>query len=141
MWCVGTISRILHKKAWLPGKAVIGAATGQSWFISLTSGSLGGEIQFGVHEHAVPAHRKLGLAGCTCLHALGRWLVSPHMVLCRSVQALTSWQSMNSPEDHQQCRFEAVAAMQSVEENIPKVPLCVYLRASSSCEVSLPLCF
>lgn len=139
MCCVGTVSCVLHKTAWLPGKAVTGSATRQSWIFSLTSGSLRGEIQFSAPKHAVPAHGKLGLAGCPCLPALGRYLVSLHMVLRRSVQTLTSRQSMNSPGDRRQRRFEAVAAVQAAEENIPSVPLCGCRWASYSSEVSLPL--
>lgn len=74
MCCVGTSSCVLHKKTQLPGKAVIGTATRHSWVFSLMRGSLGGEIQFSIHKHAVPAYRKLGLAGCKCLRPLGRYL-------------------------------------------------------------------
>lgn len=108
------------------------------WVFSLVSGSLRGEIQFSIRESAIPAHRKLGIAGCKYLHTLGRYLC---MVLCRRVQALTTWQRMNSLKHLQQSRFEVGAALQSVEENIPNVLLCICLWASFLSEVSLPLHF
>lgn len=73
MCCIGTISCVLHKEAWLPGKAVIGTASGQSCVFSLEGGSLRGEIQFSIHKRAIPAHRKLGLAACKYLCALGKY--------------------------------------------------------------------
>lgn len=60
---------------------------------------------------------------------------------CVGVCRLTLWGSRSSPEDCQQCRLEAEAAVQSVEENIPNVPLCICFWASFCSEVSLPPCF
>lgn len=121
MHCVGTISVSCRRK---PGFQV-GLLPGHSWVSSLAGGSLRGEIQSSLHKHAAHA-QKAGVC----------WLLMPprsgeeSTQCCVGVCTLTLWGSRSSPEDCQQCRLEAVAAVHSVEENIPNTPLCICLWAS-----------
>lgn len=129
----------LQKEAWLPGGAVPWAELGCQpcrWLLER-----GNPIQ---HSQACSTCWEIWdlLMAADFLPALGRNLCTR---CCVGVCRLVLGEASNSPEDCQQCRLEAGAAVQPGEENIPNVPLSASafglpVALKSQCSVFLVEC-